>query len=240
MLRGEVYPKVTNSITKNVEEMLNLELENIRMLMGMKQKGKKKAKKKGKKNKKKKTKKGPKLPGVKMLKGMDEYDMLIDLVKNNIVKKMPPENLKDFLGEFNYIASMMEDVNDTPRPPSMALIRQIVTEFIIFPLGSPLVRKRHPENVRSFLFYGPGGTGKTQLVRAIATETRAMIYDLSPYTIQDRYNTSKNEGEKMIAMVMMSAKKYQPAVVYIDECHKIWQGKKKRKKGQKTKKKARN
>jgi hypothetical protein len=54
---------------------------------------------------------------------MDEYDMLIELVKNNIVRKLPPDNLKNFIGEFNYIASMMDDPNDTPRPPSMALIR---------------------------------------------------------------------------------------------------------------------
>lgn len=211
--------------------MLNLELENMRALMGFKQKGKKGKKKKNKKGKKKKAKKGPKLPGVKLLRGMDEYDMLIDLVKNNIVKKLPPENLKDFIGEFNYIASMMEDSNDTPRPPSMALIRQIVTEYIIFPLGSPLVRKRHPENVRSFLFYGPAGTGKSQVMRAIATETRSIIYDLSSYTVNDNYNTSKSDSEKMIAMVMMSAKKYQPAVIYIDECEKIFAGKKKKKKG---------
>ena len=123
MLRDEVFPKIVDSLKKNIDEMLNLELENMRALMGLKQKGKKGKKKKGKKGKKKKAKKGPKLPGVKLLRGMDEYDMLIDLVKNNIVKKLPPENLKDFIGEFNYIASMMEDVNDTPRPPSMALIR---------------------------------------------------------------------------------------------------------------------
>jgi hypothetical protein len=115
MLRDEVFPKIVDSLKKNIDEMLNLELENMRALMGIKQKGKKGTKTTGKT--------GPKLPGVKLLRGMDEYDMLIDLVKNNIVKKLPPENLKDFIGEFNYIASMMEDVNDTPRPPSMALIR---------------------------------------------------------------------------------------------------------------------
>ena len=49
--------------------------------------------------------------------------MLIELVKNNIVRKLPPDNLKNFIGEFNYIASMMDDPNDTPIPPSMALIR---------------------------------------------------------------------------------------------------------------------
>lgn len=37
----------------------------------------------------------------------------------------------------------------------------------------------------------------------------------------------------MIAMVMMSAKKYAPAVVYIDECEKIFTGKKKKNKRQK-------
>jgi len=44
------------------------------------------------------------------------------------------------MGEFNFIGSMMDDTKDTPRPPSMALIRSLVTEYIIFPLGSKLVR----------------------------------------------------------------------------------------------------
>jgi hypothetical protein len=123
MMRDDVFPKVVERINKNVDDMLNLELENMRALMGFKTKTKKGKKKKGKKGKKKKAKKGPKLPGVKLLKNMDEYDMLIDLVRNNIVKKLPAQNLKDFIGEFNYIASMMEDVTDAPRPPSMALIR---------------------------------------------------------------------------------------------------------------------
>jgi len=69
--------------------------------------------------------------------------------------------LTDFVGEFNYIHSMLDDVNDSPYDPSMALIRNLITEYIIFPLGSTLVRKRFPENIRSFLFYGPRYTGKT-------------------------------------------------------------------------------
>ena len=92
--------------------MLNLELENMRMLMGIKaKKGKKKKGKKGKKKKGGKSKL-PKLPGAKLLKGVDEYDMLIELVKNSIVKKLPPAHLKEFLGEFNYIAQMMDDPKD--------------------------------------------------------------------------------------------------------------------------------
>lgn len=130
-------------------ELENLKLQNVG---GKKKKAKgKKKKKKGRKGKKK----ANKLPGARYIRDWSEYDMLVDLVKNGIVKKLPAANLTDFLGEFNYIHSMMEDLNDKPREPSMALIRQLVTEYIIFPLGSALVRKRFPEHVRSFLFYGP-------------------------------------------------------------------------------------
>jgi len=83
-----------------------------------------------------------------------------------------------------------------------------VTEYIIFPLGSALVRNRIPEHVRSFLFYGPTGTGKTQIVRAIATETKSLVFDLSPCNIDGQFNGSKADTEKMIAMVMVVAKEY--------------------------------
>jgi len=169
---------------------------------------------------------------------MLEYDMLVELVKSGIVKKLPPAQLKEFIGEFNYIAMLIDKPDsEPPREPSMALIRQLVTEYIIFPLGSALVRKRFPEHVRSFLFYGPAGTGKTLVVRSILTETRSVLFDLSPNSIENIYNTDKKETEKLVAMVMMAAKEYQPSVIYIDECERVFPGGKKgkKKKGKKSK-----
>ena len=115
-------PIVEKEFKKEVDEMIKMELENIKLARasGKKKKGKGK-KKKGKKKKGKK--KANKLPGAKYVRDMTEYDMLVELVKNGIVKKLPPANLKDFIGEFNYIHMMMEDLNDRPREPSMALIR---------------------------------------------------------------------------------------------------------------------
>lgn len=153
------------------------------------------------------------------------------------MKKLPPQKLQDFIGEFNYIHSMLDDIKTTPYDPSMALIRQLVTEYIVFPLGSALVRKRLPEHVRSFLFYGPTGTGKTQVVRAIAHETKSIVFDISPQNIEGQYQSSKQETEKMIAMVFVVAKEFMPSVVYIDEAEKVWPAKKKKKKGQKKAKK---
>jgi hypothetical protein len=107
------------------------------VLAKQKQKKKKGKKKKAKKGKKKK---GPKLPGYKYIRDRDVYDLLVELIQTNIVKKLPPQQLRDFIGEFNYIHSMLDDINQSPYDPSMALIRQLVTEYIIFPLGSLLVR----------------------------------------------------------------------------------------------------
>jgi len=220
-----------------VDEMIKMELENLKLQLAGGKKKKGKGKKKKKKGKKKGKKKANKLPGARWIKDMTEYDMLVELVKNGIVRKLPPANLKDFIGEFNYIHMMMEDLNDRPREPSMALIRQLVTEYIIFPLGSELVRKRFPEHVRSFLFYGPAGTGKTLVVRAIASETRSVVFDLSPLSIESVFANDKKETEKMVAMVMVAAKEYAPSLIYIDEVDKVWPAKKKKKKGQKKAKK---
>ena len=240
MLRDEVMPKVEKGLRKTIDEMLDLELNNMRALMGVKAKKGKKKKGKKKKGKKKKNK-GPKLPGYKAIAKMTEKEMLVYLVQASIVKRLPATNLSEFLGEFNYIASMMDNPMDQPRPPSMALIRQLVTEYIIFPLGSELIRKRHPEHTMSFLFYGPEGTGKSQMVQAITTETRSILFDLGNSnltTINERdFAYDKKDSEKMVAMVMCAAKKFGPSVIYLDQCEKIFAGKKKKKKGEKKAKK---
>jgi SpoVK/Ycf46/Vps4 family AAA+-type ATPase len=154
----------------------------MRALSGIKEKKKKKGKKKAKKKSKKK--KAIKLPGGKEIVDMSDYEILKTLIGDQLCKYLPPASITEFIGEFNYIHSMLDDLTTTPYDPSMALIRQLVMEYVIFPLGSTLIRKRHPAHVRSILFYGPEGTGKTLMVRAVASETKSIIFDLSPVAIQ--------------------------------------------------------
>ena len=60
---------------------------------------------------------------------------------------------------------------------------------------------------------------------------------MSPQNIHGQYAASKAETDKMIAMVFIVAKEFEPSVVYIDEADKVWPAKKKKKKGQKKPKK---
>ena len=75
MAKQEVMPSLEEEYKTQVDDMIKMELENMRMLSGVKAK-KKKGKKKGKKKKKKK-KKGLKLPGFKMIKDLDNKEILI-------------------------------------------------------------------------------------------------------------------------------------------------------------------
>lgn len=222
--KREVMPVLEEELKKDVDNMILMELDNMRMLSGVKTKKKKGKKKKNKKKGKKK--KGLKLPGAKMIKDVPMADVLGELINNNIVKRLPPQNLLDFVGEFNYIHLMLDDIKDSPYDPSMALIRQLVTEYIIFPLGSEICRAKFPEVIKAFLFYGPPGTGKTLVVRSILSETNSMLLDMSPINIEGKYQGKKDE-DKLVASVMVVAKEYQPSIIYIDEAHKVWPAKKK-------------
>lgn len=226
LAREEIMPDLKTRYTNDIDEMIRLELENIKALSGTKKKGKKKAKKK--KKQKKKGKK-LKLPGFNFIRDMKVEDILLELISNGLVKKLPPANLTDFMGEFNYIHSMLDNVKDALYDPSMALIRQLVTEYVIFPLGSELVKMRNKEHLRSMLFYGPAGTGKTLVVQAVVTEVNALLIDLSPHNIDMKYSERRFE-DKMIASAMVVAKHYQPSIIYIDESEKVFPAKKKSKK----------
>lgn len=68
-------PSVEEGFKVEIDEALKVELENMRLLAGIKTKKKKK-----KKAKKAKKKKGLKLPGFKAIKDIDKKDLLVQLI----------------------------------------------------------------------------------------------------------------------------------------------------------------
>jgi ATP-dependent 26S proteasome regulatory subunit len=73
------------------------------------------------------------------------------------------------------------------------------------------------------LFYGATGTGKTLLVRALHKETNALIFDLTPEIVKEKY-TEKAELTRLIWSVIICAKEYQPSIVLIDDFETIFSG----------------
>jgi len=78
-------PEVYEELKKEVDECIKTELENMKLIAGIKSKKKKK-----KKKKKSKKKKGMKLPGLsKELKAKKPHELMSSLVQNEIVRKLP-------------------------------------------------------------------------------------------------------------------------------------------------------
>ncbi|KAH3669165.1 hypothetical protein WICMUC_005004 [Wickerhamomyces mucosus] len=67
---------------------------------------------------------------------------------------------------------------------------------------------------RGILLHGPPGTGKTMLLRAVASETNAHVLTINGPSIVSKY---LGETESALRDIFNEAKKYQPSIIFIDE-----------------------
>ena len=68
---------------------------------------------------------------------------------------------------------------------------------MIFPFGNKFVKEKLNKKEHSFLFYGPPGSGKTLMVRAIAHETRSLVFEISPWIIWPKDHHHNSVVEKV-------------------------------------------
>ena len=239
-----VRPGVYEDLRKQVDDMLVLNLKKIKQQLsgggGKGKKGKKGKKKKGKKGKKgKKDKKKKPLPGEKIaeLKGLDADHMLSLLIDQKLVVKCRNRPMSSLLGEFNYMGSMHHNADRKdegawePPDPSIAQLRQSLTEYCVLPNGSAEVKAATEKNmIKTLMLYGPSGSGKTHAVEAIAHELGALLIHLNPEKLRGSF-PGKTGPTKLVHMVMTVARDptMQPVIIYVDECEKFFTGGKKNK-----------
>ena len=90
--------------------------------------------------------------------------------------------------------------------------KQILKEAVIIPIKFPQLIEGKRQPTKSILLYGPSGTGKSYLVKAVASETNISFFSISPASIISKY---KGESEKIIMNLFELARDKKPSIIFL-------------------------
>ncbi|XWS60284.1 hypothetical protein CRYUN_Cryun07bG0023300 [Craigia yunnanensis] len=139
--------------------------------------------------------------------------------ESNSLKK----SLKDVVTENEFEKRLLADVI----PPSdigvtfddigaLENVKDTLKELVMLPLQRPelFCKGQLTKPCKGILLFGPPGTGKTMLAKAVATEAGANFINISMSSITSKWF---GEGEKYVKAVFSLASKIAPSVVFVDE-----------------------
>ncbi len=98
-------------------------------------------------------------------------------------------------------------------------VKKELREAIINPIEQRGVSRAYNVNpVKGIIFFGPPGTGKTMMMRALANEIHAGFYYVKSANLVSAY---PGESEKTMSNIFAIAKKHAPCILFFDEIDNI-------------------
>ena len=127
-----------------------------------------------------------------------EEDAMDQKIESEIMVKNPKVKFSDIIG--------------------MQEMKQTLYEIIVVPTIRPDLFTGIRKPQRGILLFGPPGTGKTMIAKAIASECKSTFFNISASSLTSKW---VGESEKTVKSLFKIAYKKVPSIIFIDEIDSI-------------------